>query len=546
SKEFKELIKAEVNALLSQQYSLSYQEINLSEVATPSNAIIQSIFQDDSDILITLGFRSSGLLQAAGTYPKPSLAGISLERTNKVNSGIPNYTYIQSPFSIERDLAAFQAIRPFQHLGIFLPKDMESSLQTYLNAFSNGIDIQFIPISNDPMADLNQLNENVDAIYILPNLYNSEADFQALIDGINARKLPSFSLIGRNDVEKGVLASISPSDYVNVYARRIAINVMKILEGQKAEDLPIQISGIEDDFVINVATMEQLEVYPPFEVLGKATLINLEPRVGNQYTLQSAVAEALTNNLNLQAASKDVDAQQTEIGIANANLLPNLEASSTFVTIDGISAEFLKAANQITPQTQWTGNLGLTQLVFSQPALANVAIQKALLYSEEAGLLSQQLDLVLSVCEAYIGILQAQANVNIQNTNVQTTLSNLNIAKNKAKIGAVSNADVYGFESQLALNRSSLNDAFTLVEQAKINFNQLLNKPLDEEILLEDIQDKDDLLFLYDERIFERVNNYYDFREFSAFLTNYALKHAPELDQLALREASCALIAHAN
>lgn len=533
SKGFKEVVKAEINALLSSQYDLSYREINLNEVTAPATSIIQAAFQDDSNILITLGFQSSGLLQAAGEYPKPSLAGISLERTDKTTSEIPNYTYIQSPFSIERDLAAFQSIRPFRHLGIFLPASMQSTLPSYINGFADGIDIQFIPISNDPEVDLNQLNDEIEAIYFLPNLYNSSEDYQVLIDGVNARKLPSFSLIGRTDVEKGILASLAPSNYLNVYARRIAINVMKVLEGENPKDLPIQISGIEDDFVINVATMEQIEVYPPFEVLGKASLIKLEPQTGNQYTLQSAIAEALSNNLALQAASKEVDVQQTEIGIANANLLPNVEASTTFVTIDGTSSEFLKAANQLTPQTEWSGNIGLTQLIFSQPAIANLAIQKALLRSEEAGLMSQQLDLVLDVCEAYIGILQAQANVNIQNTNVQTTLSNLNIAKNKAKIGALSNADVYGFESQLALNKSSLNDAVTLVAQAKINFNQLLNQPLDEEILLEDIQNDNDLLFLYDERIFERVNNYYDFREFAEFLIDFALKNAPELDQLA-------------
>ena len=174
----------------------------------------------------------------------------------------------------------------------------------------------------------------------------------------------------------------------------------------------------------------------------------------------------------------------------------------------------------------------MKQLLYSEPAKANVSIQKMLLESEKQGLLSLQLDIVLDVCTAYLRLLQAQANLNIQNNNVQTTLKNLNIAKTKANIGSVSLADVYGFESQLALNKISLNDAATSLEQAMISFNTLLNIPLDRHVILQDIEDFDDILFLSQNKLRGGITNHYDFLEFAEFLIHRTYERAPELKQL--------------
>ncbi|MDF1696141.1 MAG: TolC family protein [Saprospiraceae bacterium] len=531
SSELLEQIQAEV-AILLPEYDLTYNVKRLDQSDNTMAELIEEGLEDESMVLITLGFTSSSSLISRNSYPKPSIAGFSLQRLDAESTGIENFTFIQSPFSIQQDFETFQSIFPFQHLGVFILPSMQAQVAPFVRSFSKGFDIQFIPISDDVDYDMEQLNPNVDAIYVLPNLYNKQEQYQALINKINEANLPSFSLIGRDDVEKGVLASVAPSNFLSVYARRIALNVMKVFDGENPKDFPIQISGVENDFVINVETMERLKIFPPFEVLSQASLINLEPKIGIEYSLESAIAQAIQHNLSYQSASQNVDLQNTEIGIARSNVLPDVTANSSVVTLDGSSAEFLKAANQLTPQTEWTANLQLTQLIYSQPAWANVAIQKSLLRSEELGLLSQQLDLVQDVCSSYINLLLAQANLNIQNSNIQTTLSNLNIAKTKAKIGTVSNADVYGFESQLAQNKTLMNDARTAREQARIAFNQLLNRPLDEEFVLSDIKNKTDLLFLQDKRIFDRINNHYDFRKFADFLINYAFENAPEIEQL--------------
>ena len=56
---------------------------------------------------------------------------------------------------------------------------------------------------------LDQLGDSVEAVYLTPPLRMSRPETQTLINGINSKKIPSFSLRGLPDVEKGVLAGIA-------------------------------------------------------------------------------------------------------------------------------------------------------------------------------------------------------------------------------------------------------------------------------------------------------------------------------------------------
>lgn len=529
--EFMDLLKQEVDLLISREYDVEYKEFSLAGEVVTDN-LVNEAFSSNSDLVIGLGLISSQVLSSLNSYSKPCIAGLSLQKSGLEKSGKDNYTFIESPFSVEKDLKIFRAIFPFKKLGIFIAPKLKETIEPYLRLFSSDFEVQFVSISDSPSRDILKLDDDVDAIYYLPNLYEEEDFNSVLINEIKIKKLPSFSLIGRREVERGILASISPSDYIESYARRLAINIMKVLDGQNPKDFPVKITGAEDDFVINARTMNEIEVFPPFQVLNKASLVDIGTYSGIEYTLNSAIATAINNNLSLKLAKNDIEIQDKEVKIARSNLLPDVSVNTTLVTLDQTSSDLLVAANQLTPQTSWAGNLLFSQLIYSQPAWANVAIQNDLFESEKAGFLSQQLDLILDISVAYIQSLQAEANVDIQNSNVQTTLRNLNVAKTMAKIGTVSNADVLGFESQLSLNKISLNDAQTALRQAKIRINQLLNKPLDEEIYLNDILEDQDIIFLNSPRIREQIQNINDFRQFANFLIDYGIKNVPAIEQL--------------
>ncbi len=82
-----------------------------------------------------------------------------------------------------------------------------------------------------------------------------------------------------------------------------------------------------------------------------------------------------------------------------------------------------------------TGSASLKQVIFSEAAIANIAINK--LMAENKRFYNEQtvLDVVTSTSAAYIGLLFAKSNLLIQNENVNVTAKNLHMAKVKEEAG---------------------------------------------------------------------------------------------------------------
>ena len=84
---------------------------------------------------------------------------------------------------------------------------------------------------------------------------------------------------------------------------------------------------------------------------------------------------------------------------------------------------------------------------------------------------------MLDIANAYLGILQASALLELRNENVGVTRKNLDIAEAKEQVGFSGTADVYRFQSELARNNTDLNTAQAQFRQARFFLNSLLNRP---------------------------------------------------------------------
>lgn len=535
SDDFVERLKKETHDLLENSYTIDFTVKHSENSIQQAVKLIQDSYKGNADIVVSVGFlSSSALTDHIGThYPKPSIAGITLQHAEKESSGIHNFTFVESPFSVKRDLETFKKIINFKRLGIFVDSVTEKAIKDYLNQFKTNFEIEFIPISNNVELDLQNIPSSIDAVYLLPYNYNTQEAEEKLIQKLNHLKIPTFALIGRNDVEKGALAGLASSDYIPTYTRRIALNIMKIAEGKDPKDFPIHITGIEEDFVINMETAKKIGVYPDFETLSEATLLNIGASTqGRKLSLEGAVLEALENNLDLKIAQADVTIQEAVVRNAKSNLYPQLSVNTSATLIDNTSANLRLGI--VRDELSWIGNAQLSQVVYSEPVYANIAIQKLLQNVKEASFKTSKLDTFLNVSTAYLNYLQAKANLEIQKENVEVTKRNLDLSKTKEKIGHASAADVYRFETSLAQNNMTLNDAITNLEQAKFRLNQLLNRPKNEDFVAEDVTLSNRLLFIADPKINEHINNQFEVTKFSDFLTDYAFKHLPSIEQVNL------------
>ena len=217
------------------------------------------------------------------------------------------------------------------------------------------------------------------------------------------------------------------------------------------------------------------------------------------------------------------------MGLAKAELLPQIDVTTSLSYVD--ESQVASSFGAI-GRMNWFLSGSLSQIVFSEPLLANVAIQKLLQKSSEASVKQNELDVVLDISNSFLGVLQAESFVKIQNDNVQVTKENFDISKAKEAVGYTGATDLNRWTSELAQKNIDLNDANAQLKQAKFLLNQLLNRDIDEEFEVQNVNLGDQLLMVMDDRITNLIDNPGVIKKFADFLVMEAMANLPELQQL--------------
>lgn len=540
--QYEKNLKEEILLLLQHRYEAT---INM-YYATSSKVDMAKSFSDaytENDIVVGFGTNTSNYAISLKKYPKPTIASIvldaqlqGLQKTPAGTSGIENFTYTESPFDMERDLNLLYSIYPFDHLEVVTEKGtigetpfIKQLFDKYLQG--RNVTVDHIFYSENIEEHFTDMADKKVAVYALPYFGKDTSQLKNIYQTINENKIPSAALFGERNIAAGALAAYETKDNLQKIPRRTALTVMKIVEGQLAADLSVEVQTYGENLIINMETARQIEIYPSFDVMANATLINLENiQTDNKLTLQKAIAQALQNNLEIKIEQADVRIADTEIGIAKADLLPQIDVSTSLSYTDELTALSRQGAQG---RGNWLLSGSASQVVFAEPVLANVAIQKMLKESEEKQLLQTQLDVVIDVTNAYMNILFAKSNLNIQQQNVERNKDNFDISKAKEAIGSSGASDINRWEAELANANIELNNAFAALRQGKFQLNQLLNRPINEPVDISESTIAESMLILSDERMVF-INDYGSLDKLSNFLVDYAKDNLPELAQIDL------------
>lgn len=544
-KNFAAMVTDEIEALLSSRYPVKISNIishsNLQQIKSQIDGLMQD---PQVDIVIALSISASALLGQLADHPKPSIAVAVIDRgmqglpiTTEETSGQHNFTYIETPFDVAKDLKTFKSIHDFKQLGVLLPPNSLNVYADFFSSFGHSLlrvdpEAKFTLIEGDPdniTEMLNSIPPEVDAIYLTPIFHEDDPGKERrFYDGLKARKLPSFSLFGEAGVRLGAMAAIAPDTQFLQVSRRIALNVMKIIEGTDAADLKVTIDTYDDNFVLNEETLREVGIYPRWEILDTARLIDekkipLEQRVN----LRAIITEALENNLKLQLARQNTSIQMDEVNIARGTLLPQLTATTSITRLDENRANGEPGAPA---PYSWLLSGQLSQLIYADDAWSNYAIQKILTQAARHQETAQMLDTIATTAEGYINLLKAKSNHHILENNLNVTRQNLSIARKKQVVGYTGATDVYRWESELAQNKILLNDAFRDILHAQTYLNQLLDRPLTDSFEIEEVSPNQSIpLLITDEEILGLINNYRDATIFADFLVGESSRFSPEL-----------------
>lgn len=540
-----DLTRKEILALTEDEFDVRFPEEYYIESDWSLDGAVESLNRlmadPGVDLVITWGILGSQATCCMVERSKPVIAPVILDVELQGvpyeggTSGVHNLSYVALPDTLADELQRLREVFPFDSVVVISTAAVMDAIpdleqRTRNSVAEMDIELRYVTVGFSAQEALEAIPSGVDAVFMYPQFQLSREERTRLIDGLIERQLLSFTALGEEFVEDGILAGFGAADFFPRVARRIGVNTQRILLGEDAGSIPVEIS-LQQQLVINMRTARTLGVSPTYEALLEAKVLHTEPLdVIRSLTLADAVHEAVAVNLDLLARQRAVAAGEENIRRASSVFWPQLDVGAVGLAIDEDRAI---ASFGSQPERSVTGSAELSQLLFSDDALANKSIQNSLQMGREWDYESLRLDIALEAGTTYLNLLRAKSLLQVQRNNVALTRSHLELARIRRRIGAANPAEVFRWESQIAADRKALVEAEAKVKVAEVAVNRLLHHPLEEPFLTEDVDLRNPWRVTGDPRIADYIATPDRFRNFRDFMVQEGFTASPELKTLA-------------
>ncbi|MEE9231994.1 MAG: ABC transporter substrate binding protein, partial [Nitrospirales bacterium] len=508
---------------------------------------LDALLEDPSvDMILTLGLLSSNEAVKRSTFSKPVMAPFIIDPNlqnlslKKRRGQVPNFSYLVLSESFERNLQAFKEIVPVKNLVLLQDAAILKAVPNIQKtidqiAENNHVVIHPVSVTNSVDTIWSQLPPNTQGVYVAPLFRLPIPEFDRLVQGLIDRKLPSFSMLGLEEVERGIMAGLSSKLNHIGFSRRVALRVHRMLLGESKREIPLTVNHGEQ-LTINMATARAINVWPSFRVLTEAELLHEEPKnIGRQLSLYAVVREAAQVNLDLAAADRAVAAGIGAVQNARSSLLPQINIGSSGNLIDSDRAE---GGFGNTPEKSMFATGSFEQLLYSDKAWTNYTVEQRRQEGRQAGRRQIELDVIQAAALGYLNVLKTKTIERIVKENLRLTRSNLELARVREQVGVAARDEVFRWESEIARGRIDVLNARAQRQQAAIGLNRILYHPLEEPFTTAEAGLQDPFLFHNIERLFAFIDNPKNFQIFRDFQVREGFRLAPELKNLQARIAA--------
>ena len=216
------------------------------------------------------------------------------------------------------------------------------------------------------------------------------------------------------------------------------------------------------------------------------------------YTLDESIREAFEKNWAIKEKEEKIEENRFVKKQAKAGFLPTFSTtysytrlgekrtikSPAFADFPGGGGAEIEIGSQ--DNYQWRGSI--TQPLFTGFALiSSLELAKLGIDQSKMDLELEKLDLALMVKEAYFNILKADKAVDVARSAVESLESHLKVAANFYEVGMIPVNDLLKAEVELANAQHDLIKAQNASQISKAYFNNLLSRPINSIVEVEDI-----------------------------------------------------------
>lgn len=503
------------------------------------NALEQALKDKRTDVVITLGVMASQAAAQRPRLPIPVVAAFIAERKlqdipyKDGASGKTNFSYVSLDVDIPRDLKVFHDIVSFSRLAFLLDDAFVQAIpgvnqEVMRAARALNATVTQVAVKGSAHETLQAIPNDAEAVYVGPLPRLSSKEYAQLVEGLTERRLPSFAFFGKSDVERGILLAAAPALEMDRLARRVALNLRRILLSEEPAGIPVAFARGEG-LTINMRTARAIGFSPNWRLLTSAELLYEEQEVqGEPLTFAAAVTQAVELNLSVRIAEINVSAGKENIHLARSGLLPQLNLSGQHISIEEDDAQAIPGRAERTT----SGSLTLNQLLYSEQVWGNLDIQQQLQIARELEHDQVKLDIVLETAQAYLNVLRAKTNQRIQKDNLRLTRSNLELAQSRRRIGTAGPSEVYRWQIEVANAQRVEVEAQTLVYVTEMALNTLLHRSPETPVATVEVGLDDPSLISSQQRLYEIIDNPARFQVLRDFVVEEGLATVPELRQL--------------
>lgn len=533
------LMEKEINNLIGDKYNVVFPvEKQITVNSMDKNEISQkmdALLNDSSvDIVIAGGLLSSYVALEKTNLSKPVFAPLIINPSKELitknkTSGRKNLNYIVSSLDLKSEILSFEKIVKFEKLNLLIGNEMEKILNQMPNFKVEGIDINFIKMNNDNIYEVLNKIDKSEVIALGPINELSDKNQKILLNRINNNKIPSFSIFSLENENFDTLAQFNFEKEYKKRIRATAVNISQYLDGKALADLPVYIESTEPELILNVNTIKKIELWPDWNILAEAKLINFIPDYSeNSMGLKELISIALNNSPRRSVIKKELELTNLNIEKAKSKYKPRVEASATALIIDEDRAKSI-----FTPAEQTlTAGVTLNQVIFSEDLNMSLDILNKQKGIKEEELKKLELDLILEVSEAYISILKVETYAKMQKNNLDLTKMNLEIAKERKNAGISGMTDIYRLESELSQNISSFVETILNIELAKTNLKRIINYDLNVPLEISNIDFNNKDYLTSNKELLDFITNQNNSNILVEFMHDLAIKKSSDLKNI--------------
>lgn len=554
-----DMLRSEIDALTKNEFDLRVPDDKI-VIADWTRAGVEIgmgrlLGDREVDLVLGIGAIAADVAANRGVIPKPLITPLAIDAdvqgfpfdATTGGSGAHNFTYANCLASTTRDIRTFLEIHPFSKLAVIVQPALAEAmpkLPDSVLAQLAELNVEVIQVSAraTPEETVAAIPPEAEAVYVLPLMRFTWNDIDVLAEALAERGLPSFSMFGVHEVERGLLASTRTRDFWPRLARRMALNVQRVLLGEDAATIPVSFAD-NPRLVINMQTARAVGVFPTWLAMSGADLLHEEETEGvEKMTLVEAVVRAEKANLDLAAFDRHVAAGREVVVEARSLVKPQVTAG-----VSGIVIDEDRAAASLGSQAEqsFTASLALDQVIYSESLFANVTVQKRLQENLEVQRETLRLDIIREAATAYLIVLRTQGLYEIQKENLRVTQRNLELAQIRQRIGAAGASEVYRWESAIATAERSTVTTRENVNVTKVNLNRVLNRPQNTKFIPEDVNHLSEVFMSGDLRTWQYVFSPRSYKIFIEFMADAGLERSVEIKALdaAIAAAERALVA---